>query len=319
MSENSLTTHFNFNATHNGQTAIESLSPEDQGTERQFRFTASMLAKMFDVQVHTINARIKTLIDTGDLDECKNLQSLNIPNEHGNGAHKTMLYDLTVLNKLAMTMIDSPIAIEVRNKFNDVIVQHEIKQLTFPDSYMIEDPIERAKAWIVEQERTRAALTAEVAKRMLAEEQLAEVETTNSDLTEENAELRHRTHSAEGRSGGLVRANNLLKAENTRLREGLCSAREAMNSLFACGAIVNDGVKEDTIYGRVRYGLEFFAHAVDAVIVTLPCGGTHTEGGVEKENVARFYPECTYAELKNWIREHSVSDFKHIKSVLKAN
>ena len=40
-------------------------------------------------------------------------------------SHETTIYDLTVLNKLAMTMIDNPIAVNVRKAFNDVIVQVE--------------------------------------------------------------------------------------------------------------------------------------------------------------------------------------------------
>lgn len=42
QSDNSL---FNFHAEHNGEACIESLRPEDRGTENHFRFTAALLVK----------------------------------------------------------------------------------------------------------------------------------------------------------------------------------------------------------------------------------------------------------------------------------
>lgn len=65
------------------------------------------------------------MVKTGDLNDVKNLTSFNVPNSKGNGAVKTILYDLAVFNKLAMTFIDNSKAVEIRNKFNDVLVKHE--------------------------------------------------------------------------------------------------------------------------------------------------------------------------------------------------
>lgn len=149
---------FNYNSSHNNFPAIESLNPIDIGTEKQFRFTTQMLCDMFQVAKNTVYNRIETLTNTGDL-SVQNFEQIKIPDSNGR-SHETTVYDLTVLNKLVMTMIDNPIAVNARAAFNDVIVQVETTgqynvQKQDP-SYMIEDPIERAKAWIKEQEEKRA-------------------------------------------------------------------------------------------------------------------------------------------------------------------
>ena len=114
---------FDYNSSHNNFPAIESLNPIDIGTERQFRFTAKMLCDMFQITKPTLYSRVETLVNVGDL-SVKNSLQIKIPDSNGR-SHETTIYDLTVLNKLAMTMIDNPIAVNVRKAFNDVIVQVE--------------------------------------------------------------------------------------------------------------------------------------------------------------------------------------------------
>ena len=174
---------FNYNSSHNNFPAIESLNSIDIGTERQFWFTANMLADMLGVDAKTIRNRINTLENIGDLSG-KNFSLTKLPDSRGS-LHETTIYDLTTFNKLVMTMIDNPVAVEARKAFNDVIVQVETTgqynvQKQDP-SYMIEDPIERAKAWIREQEEKRAL---EAEKKAL-EEKNKDLQSTNDELVTE--------------------------------------------------------------------------------------------------------------------------------------
>lgn len=123
---------FDFNAEHNGVSCIASLKPEDRGTARQYRHTAPMYAAIFSVAVNTVRERIKTLIDTGDVDEVRNLTSSQMPYSNGS-LHEVTLYDLDVFNKLAMTFIDNPKAVELRKAFSDVLVKHETKALSLEE------------------------------------------------------------------------------------------------------------------------------------------------------------------------------------------
>lgn len=114
---------FNYNSSHNNFPAIESLNPIDIGTERQFWFTANMLADMLGVDAKTIRNRVNTLENIGDLSG-KNFSLTKLPDSRGS-LHETTIYDLTTFNKLVMTMIDNPIAVNARAAFNDVIVKVE--------------------------------------------------------------------------------------------------------------------------------------------------------------------------------------------------
>ena len=174
---------FNYNSSHNNFPAIESLNSIDIGTERQFWFTANMLADMLGVDAKTIRNRVNTLENIGDLSG-KNFSLTKLPDSRGS-LHETTIYDLTTFNKLAMTMIDNPVAVEARKAFNDVIVkvettgQYNVQK--HDPSYMIEDPIERAKAWIKEQEEKRAL---EAEKKAL-EEKNKDLQSTNDELVTE--------------------------------------------------------------------------------------------------------------------------------------
>lgn len=117
---------FNFNATHNGIQCIQSLKPEDQGTERQFYFPVKYLSYAFDVSDKTIRNKIEKLESLGEISNCNFLQLL-LPDN----SKPSTLYDLTVLNKLAMTL-DCECAVDVRKAFNDVLIKEETKQETRP-------------------------------------------------------------------------------------------------------------------------------------------------------------------------------------------
>ena len=105
--------------------------------------------------------------------------------QHATGSKITKLYNLNVLNHLAMVELDNEKLNAIANKFSDILSEVETTgqynvQKQDP-SYMIEDPIERAKAWIKEQEEKRAL---EAEKKAL-EEKNKELQSTNDELVTE--------------------------------------------------------------------------------------------------------------------------------------
>ena len=166
---------FDFHAVHNGEACIESLDPKDRGTERRFRFTRALLCTLLGVKSeNTITNHVQALINRGVINDVKNLTSLNIKNENGNGAVKMTLYDLKVFNYLVMRL-DTDQAWEKKAKFNDVLVERETGVAQAQTQPTIFD---YARALIAEKERSDAleaqnkALQAEHAetKVLLAEE-----------------------------------------------------------------------------------------------------------------------------------------------------
>ena len=175
---------------HNDIQCIESLDPNDKGTSRQYWFSASMLANIFDISKQTVRSNVDFLVKWGEVTVVKNLTTVQMSS--GSGAvNDTTLYDLQVFNKLAM-QLRTDAAMEIRSKFSDVLVEVETTgqynvQKQDP-SYMIEDPIERAKAWIKEQEEKRA-LEAEknelITHNKALEEKNKDLQSTNDELVTE--------------------------------------------------------------------------------------------------------------------------------------
>lgn len=168
---------------HNDVQCIESLDPNDKGTSRQYWFSASMLANIFDISINTVKNNVDFLVKWGEVTIVKNLTIVQTQNSAG-AVKDTTLYDLQVFNKLAM-QLRTDAAMEIRSKFSDILVEVETTgrynvQKQDP-SYMIEDPIERAKAWIKEQEEKRAL---EAEKKAL-EEKNKELQSTNDELVTE--------------------------------------------------------------------------------------------------------------------------------------
>lgn len=188
---------FDFEAMHNGVRCIESLASEDRGTSRQYLFTARGLAELFECGVDTIRRRIETLENTGDLEENANLRFTL------DGSCKpTTLYNLDVFNKVAMTFIDNPKAVEIRKAFNDVLVKHETRQDSTPHDYL-----SALKALVAEVEAKQNAQRALEAEIVAHEADMKEARRTKAHFIEgRDAEMC-------GRVGGLTKENDRLRTE----------------------------------------------------------------------------------------------------------
>ena len=115
--------------------------------------------------------KARRIASVSDMTQTPILDSAGVP-------HETTLYNLNVLNQLAMVCVDNENLNDISCKFSDILSEVETTgsySITKPDSYMIEDKIERAKRWIEETEEWQKALSAEETahaetKVLLAEE-----------------------------------------------------------------------------------------------------------------------------------------------------
>ena len=179
---------------------VEAKRPNDR-----YWFTSKQIQDWADMNKDTLNRKLEKLINVGRI--INNSETVDNTSESmklkfephqtftdimsitlygaNNIPHETKIYNLNVLNHLAMVELDNDKLNAIANKFSDILSEVETTgqynvQKQDP-SYMIEDPIERAKAWIREQEEKRAL---EAEKKAL-EEKNKDLQSTNDELVTE--------------------------------------------------------------------------------------------------------------------------------------
>ena len=167
------------------------------------------------------------------------MKKWSIPHAQG-GSTPTTLYNLNVLNQLAMVCIDNEKLNEVSCQFSDILSEVETTgsySITKPDSYMIEDKIERAKRWIEETEEWQKALSAEETahaetKVLLAEEKekVEYLERSKSWIGDK------KVASAMGTAGALSKKCDRLEKELDKVKSEMelqvYNVREAVRKEF---------------------------------------------------------------------------------------
>ena len=164
-----------FGHTHNGVKCA--VCPTAKRTCDRAWFSAKQIEEWSKMSKTTLWRWLERLEKARRIQSVSDMKQIKIDDENGRG-HETKPYNLNVLNQLAMACIDNEKLNEVSCKFSDILSEVETTgsySITKPDSYMIEDKIERAKRWIEETEEWQKALSAEETahaetKVLLAEE-----------------------------------------------------------------------------------------------------------------------------------------------------
>ena len=145
------------NSNHNG---ISCIQKTDAGRScDKIWFTVKQIEEWSGMSKRTLYDRLNELEECERISRVRDFSHVNIPTE--TGAVKTTLYNLNVLNQLAMVEMKNKILNDTAKKFSDILSEVETTgtySVKPKDSYMIEDPIERAKAWIAEQEAHKVQL-----------------------------------------------------------------------------------------------------------------------------------------------------------------
>ena len=156
------------------------------------------------------------------------------------GAKRTTFYNLNVLNQLAMACIDNEKLNDISCKFSDILSEVETTgsySIRKPDSYMIEDKIERAKRWIEETEEWQKALSAEETahaetKALLAEEKekVDNLERTKAQIGDKKVASAMGTASAKSKECDRLRKK--LDQVESEMELKIYNAREAVRKEF---------------------------------------------------------------------------------------
>ena len=163
-----------FGHTHNG-VKCAACPTAKRACDRAW-FSAKQIEEWSGMSTTTLWRRLNDLEECERISRFSDLKNVDIPTE--TGSVKTTLYNLNVLNQLAMVEMKNKVLNATAKKFSDILSEVETTgsySIRKPDSYMIEDKIERAKRWIEETEEWQKALSLEETahaetKALLAEE-----------------------------------------------------------------------------------------------------------------------------------------------------
>ena len=199
---------FDFHAQHNNAACIHNLDPKVKGTPSEFWHTISMYVGLFHESQKTIQNNIDSLFSNGELVERKNLLTTVVIEDSLGRGHSVVIYNLEVLNKLAMLCFKgNPYAQEIRNKFSDILTAYETGVSVDPA------PSVPDFTKLTRREILQMALDAEIAKEE-AEKKLA---LSCQELDDEKEDHRHDNCVKNGKCGGITKNRNHYKTKSETL------------------------------------------------------------------------------------------------------
>lgn len=184
-------------------------------------FSEAQICEWSGMSHSTMYRRIKLLEEKGRIASCSDLNKTSIPDSLG-VSHETTIYNLNVLNQLAMICIESDVLNETSKKFSDILSEVETTgsySIRKPDSYMIDNPIERAKRWIEETEEWQKALSDEETAHAETKALLAEEKEKTDNLERTKSWINDKkTASAMGTAGALSKKCDRLEKELDKVK-----------------------------------------------------------------------------------------------------
>ena len=187
MTENNITTtenlvqinsnKFLFGQKHNGIDCV--LNPTAKRACDRALFAEGQICEWSRMSATTLWRRLEKLEKVSRVCILSDVIEYELPTNSG-GYIYGQLYNLNVLNQLAMVCIDNEKLNDISCKFSDILSEVETTDsysIRKPYSYMIEDKLERAERWIEETEEWQKILSVfkdayDEIKSLLAEERL---------------------------------------------------------------------------------------------------------------------------------------------------
>ena len=339
MIENTITTNENlvqdisneliFGHTHNGVKCA--VCPTAKRACDRAWFSAKQIEEWSEMSTMTLNRRLH------DLEECERISRLsdlvNVTIQTETGAVKTTLYNLNVLNQLAMVEMKNKVLNDTAKKFSDILSEVEttgsysVNQTQQQSMMCLPQDYESALEALLTEVRKNKALQSELSYEKEAHEKDNEDFRNGLDiLNAQKAQIgskREATAMATASSAIAhqhfaekvleTHASELiaLRAAMEERRSHLWDANRTAQAIYRLNVLKKE-YSMNTLQNKARELLSHFATKLGKPSIPLPNGSTYTDPfGRLQTSVSTYYERDVADAVLDWVIENP-NDFARL-------
>ena len=318
-----------FGHTHNGVKCA--VCPTARRACDRAWFSAKQIEEWSEMSTKTLWRRLNELEECERISRLSDLTNVDIPTE--TGAVKTTLYNLNVLNQLAMVEMKNKVLNETSKKFSDILSEVEttgsysVNQQQTQSMMCLPQDYESALEALLTEVRKNKALQSELTSEKEAHEKDNEDFRNGLDiLNAQKAQIGSKREATAMATASSARAHQhfaekvlethaseliALRAAVEERRSNLWDANRTAHAIYRLNVLKKE-YSLNTLQNKARILLSHFAEKLSKPSISLPNGATYTDPfGRLQTAVSTYYERDVADAVLDWVIENP-NDFARL-------